>query len=783
MMRHFPLDSPTSIIRPAMSLISRLFGKSPAPAAEPVAAPPADRAPSPPRPDPALRAREEEESLSQAIEAGDRVAVGRWVLEGHSTHVRQRAAEAITDPEQLRELIRATRGGNDKSVYRILTTKRDELLAAERREREIRTAVDEAAAALARHAERAHDGAYAGTLERLEARWLAVAADASDELRREVTRHVERARETIENHRKAAEAEKERQRAAALAAEEARQQREAEAQAAAAAAAERAQALEAERAAERAKREAEDAVVRDLVGLLRQAQSAVDHGGTARAARLRDAIKSKLPEAPPLPVWFATKLEQVDARIQELQDWKTFTVVPKRAELLQQMQSLVDADLSPEERAQWIRRLRDEWRTLSRGGGEEPTPEWQAFEDAAERAYEPCREHFAKQAEQRKENQAKREALLERLTAFAAEQAGEQPNWRAVQQAVVESRREWREYAPVDQSVVKSLQERFHAIVGDLQKRLDDEYARNIEAKRALIERTAKLVELEDTRQAIDEAKRLQGEWRTVGIVPRHKDNALWEEFRKHCDVVFHRSARESEARGHALDANQGRAEALAEELGRLADLQDAALADAVKRADEIVAEFDALELPRGSARELRQRFARAADRFGEAVRRHRAAAAERGWTDAFAAAAHVRAWALAVANGRPPADCEALKSAAAEAVAGLENAPKSARATLEQQLGRVERGAIETDLAANEAALRLLCIRAELVAGLESPPEDQELRREHQMQRLVASMGRGERATPVDVDGLALEWLAVGPVEATAHETLFARFERCRPT
>ncbi len=746
-MRHFPLDSPTSIIRPAMSLISRLFGKSPAPAAEPVAAPPADRAPSPPRPDPAVRAREEEESLSQAIEAGDRAAVGRWVLEGHSTHVRQRAAEAITDPEQLRELIRATRGGNDKSVYRILTTKRDELLAAERREREIRTAVDEAAAALARHAERAHDGAYAGTLERLEA------------------------------------AEKERQRAAALAAEEARQQREAEAQAAAAAAAERAQALEAERAAERAKREAEDAVVRDLVGLLRQAQSAVDHGGTARAARLRDAIKSKLPEAPPLPVWFATKLEQVDARIQELQDWKTFTVVPKRAELLQQMQSLVDADLSPEERAQWIRRLRDEWRTLSRGGGEEPTPEWQAFEDAAERAYEPCREHFAKQAEQRKENQAKREALLERLTAFAAEQAGEQPNWRAVQQAVVESRREWREYAPVDQSVVKSLQERFHAIVGDLQKRLDDEYARNIEAKRALIERTAKLVELEDTRQAIDEAKRLQGEWRTVGIVPRHKDNALWEEFRKHCDVVFHRSARESEARGHALDANQGRAEALAEELGRLADLQDAALADAVKRADEIVAEFDALELPRGSARELRQRFSRAADRFGEAVRRHRAAAAERGWTDAFAAAAHVRAWALAVANGRPPADCEALKSAAAEAVAGLENAPKSARATLEQQLGRVERGAIETDLAANEAALRLLCIRAELVAGLESPPEDQELRREHQMQRLVASMGRGERATPVDVDGLALEWLAVGPVEATAHETLFARFERCRPT
>ena len=764
-----------------MSLISRIFGKNPPPVAEPAVPPPAERAESPPRPDPSARAREEEEGLSQAIEAGDTAAVGRWVLEGHSTHVRQRAAEAITDPEQLRELIRATRGGKDKSVYRILTAKRDERLAAERREQEIRTAVDEAAAALARHAERAHDGAYAGTLERLEARWNAVATNASDDLRREVTQHVARARETIERHRQAVDAEKERQHAAALAAEESRHQREIEAEAAAAAAAERARALEAEREAERARREAEDAAVRDLVSLLRQAQSAVDHGGTARAARLRDAIKARLPEAPPLPAWFAAKLEQVDARIQELQDWKTFTVVPKRAELLQQMQALVDAEISPEERAQWIRRLRDEWRTLSRGGGEEPTPEWQAFEEAAERAYEPCREHFARQAEQRKENQAKREALLERLASFAAEQAGEQPNWRAIQQAVVESRREWREHAPVDQSVVKSLQERFHAIVGELQKRLDDEYARNIEAKRALIERTAKLAELEDTRQAIEEAKRLQGEWRSVGIVPRHKDNALWEEFRKHCDAVFHRSARESEARSHALDANQGRAEALSDELAALAGLEGTALHDAVKRADEICAEFDALELPRGSARDLRQRFSRAADRFGEAVRRQRAAAAQRGWTDAFAAAAHVRAYALALASGRPGADCDVLKTDAAAAVAGLEHAPKAARAALERQLASIEAGALEHDLKANEAALRLLCIRAELLANVETPPEDQELRRDYQMQRLVASMGRGERPTTTDLDGLAVEWFAVGPVETGVYEALFARFVRCR--
>ena len=775
------------MIRPAMSLISRIFGKSPPPpsTSEPVAPPVTARVESPPRPNPAVRAKEEDAALSQALSEGDAAAVGRWVLEGSSTRIRQRAAQAITDPEQLRELIRATRGGNDKNVYRILTTKRDELLAASRHEQELRAEVDAAASALTRHAERPHDASYAGTLERLEVRWRAVENNAPDELRGEVARCVARARETIEAHRQAVAAEQERRRAEELAAEEARHRRELEAEAAAsvaaAAAAERDRALEAEREAERARHEAEDAAVRDLVGLLRQAQSAVDHGGTARAARLRDAIKEKLPHAPPLPAWFAAKLEQVDARIQELQDWKTFTVVPKRAELVQQMQALVDAEVSPEERAQRIRRLRDEWRTLSRGGGEAPTPEWQAFEDAAARAYEPCREHFARQAEQRKENQAKREALIERLAAFAAEQSGDQPDWRAIQRAVFESRREWREYAPVDQSVVKSLQERFHALVGDLQSRLEAEYARNVEAKRELIARTAKLLELEDTRQAIEEAKNLQQAWRSVGPVPRPKDNALWEEFRRHCDAIFERSARESAAYGASLESNHARATALCEEVERIAGLGGDELLAGMKSMNELRGAFEALDLPRASARSLGQRFSRAADSCAEAMRRNRAAVERRRWAEVFTVASHVHAYALAVAQQRPAEECEALEAAARSALTALADAPKGTRAVLEERLARASADGPNTDLAANEAALRMLCIRAELAAGLQSPPEDQELRREHQMQRLVASMGRGERATPADLDELALEWLAVGPVDAAAHEALFARFERCR--
>lgn len=763
-----------------MSLLSRLFGKSRhAPAAPDAGKPPAPAVP-PPKPEQTDVAREQEAAVTRAIEAGDKATIGKWVLEGSTTRIRQLAARAVTEPEQLRELIRATRG-KDKNVHRILATRRDALLAEERNAQQLRAEIEAAAAAIGRHVERPCDATYAGTLARLESRWQAVAPHAAGDVQQQVAQLLAAGREALEKHRQALDAEAERQRAVAEAAERARHQREIEQQAAATEAAKRAEQLQAEHEAERARREAADAEVRRLVGLLRQAQAALEHGGTARATRLRDAIKEQLPTAPTLPPWFDRKLQDVDARIEELKDWKTFTVVPKRGELVQRMQALIGADMSPEELARQVRRLRDEWRTLHRGAADGPTPEREEFEAAAERAYEPCRLHFAQQAEQRKENQARREALLERLSAFVSEQSGDTADWRLVQQVLAEARREWRQHAPVDQSVVKSLQERFHAVTAGLQSRLEAEYARNAEAKRRLVARAAELAVAGSTREAIEETKNLQRAWKNAGLVPRRQDNELWEEFRRHCDAVFERSSQESAAYSAALEANQARAIGLCEEVERIPALEGEALQAGLRQLQSLQAEFEALELPRTSARDLRRRFLQGAERCDAAARRQQDEAARRAWSDLFAAAARVRAYALATLEPRAPDEAAPLRADAESAIAGLTEAPKAARDLLEQQLVQADAGAVGSDLGANEAALRLLCVRAELLADLPTPEEDLDLRREYQMQRLVASMGRGERISAADFDDLALEWLAVGPTEPAAHDALLARFARCR--
>src|SRR5581483_1984830 len=103
-----------------MSFLSQLFRKAPAPSPDPA---PVQAEPT--AADRAQAAAAEESALRSAIDARDVQAVARFVVAGTSTKVRQAAAHAIEDPEVLRQLIRDVRGGNDKSVYKVLTAKRD----------------------------------------------------------------------------------------------------------------------------------------------------------------------------------------------------------------------------------------------------------------------------------------------------------------------------------------------------------------------------------------------------------------------------------------------------------------------------------------------------------------------------------------------------------------------------------------------------------------------------------------------------------------------------------
>ena len=510
------------------------------------------------------------------------------------------------------------------------------------------------------------------------------------------------------------------------------------------------------------------AALRQAGALLRRAQSSLAAGNSRQAAGMRRALESKLAALGKLPLHLSAQLQSFDAQLGVLQDWRSFVVAPKRTELITQMEALIDCGDAPRALADRIKRLQDEWKLVSKGSTEDTQAEWQRFHAAAQLAYEPCREYFAAQARQRDDNLERRRALLVRLQDFAAAQQGEAADWREVGRALRESAQQWRRLQPVERAANKPLQESFDAVSAALQARLEAAYAGNAEAKRALIARAQRLLTMEDGRQATEDVKRLQLAWQAIGPVSQDESQRLWEEFRQHCDAVFARRQQQHSEYQASLEANRAQAIALCEQAEQILALSGPELIEGVKRLAPLREAFAALgELPVAQARAIYGRFERLQDQCQQKLTQLRAQGKLKAWEHVLEAADLIRRQRLGVAEG----------AAAEEYLASDRQWPKGALAALRSALAQPG----STDIAANEAALRLLCIRAELLTDTPSPAGDQALRREYQLQQLLKGLGQARAEVNVALEALVFEWLAVGATGDAVYAGLLERFNACR--
>jgi len=105
-------------------------------------------------------------------------------------------------------------------------------------------------------------------------------------------------------------------------------------------------------------------------------------------------------------------------KLHELKEWKDYAVAPKRAELIEEMEALIGSAGGAQGSRRPIKRLQDEWKTISKESSSDSEADWQRFHQAAQAAYQPCREYFEAQARLLRKSVGSRRLVLERLRAF-----------------------------------------------------------------------------------------------------------------------------------------------------------------------------------------------------------------------------------------------------------------------------------------------------------------------------------------------------------------------------
>ncbi len=786
-------------------LISRMFRKAPPPAPPPPVVAPTPVAPPPPAVDPAEAARLVAQIEQGAVEAQE---LSRLAVEGPTSRVRLAAATAVVEPDQLHALLPRLRG-KDKSVYKHVKQKCDALLAAQRNAEEVARESAALCEAFEKHSARAYEPLYAATLAGFSARWAALPDELEPQVRQRGQQALERCNEIVAAHQREVAAEAARQAAelasrqaardAALAAAEqaAREATERAEQAAVAAAVEPDVATseteteidaEADAAAQaRAERHAAQAHAQREVGsLIRLCSAALQRGDSRKAARFRAGLEQAMQVAPHLPPYLARSLQQLDEKLNELRQWKDYVVAPKRIELIEEMEALIGSDEPPEALAEHIRSLQQEWRTINKGLASDTTAESERFQQAYQAAFKPCQAHFTAQAAMRREHLEARKQVVERVQTFEArlqtEQADQtgQPDYPFILQVLREAPGEFRSHGPVDRDAGRAIEIEFNRSLDRLRAILNAWYERNVADKQALIAQAKHLSTIEDTTQAIEGVKRLQGLWKASGPVARDQHQALWEEFRGLCDTVYAKREQAYAQYSATLEAAKTQAVALCEQVEQANNDAAGEKAAAHARVREWQTAFDEIgELPRNEARGLRDRFEKAVAKFEAALEQQDKRDAAAGETNVFEAARHIRAYERAVIDAAAETDREALRAAAEAFLAGAHRWPKGALQALKQSLlraGTADGSRVRT----HEEALRILCIRAEILSSTPTPAADESLRRDYEMRLLMDGLGQARQADERDWDAMRLEWIAIGAVAADVHDQLEHRFRTC---
>ena len=436
-------------------------------------------------------------------------------------------------------------------------------------------------------------------------------------------------------------------------------------------------------------------------------------------------------------------------KLNELRDWKTFASTEKKKELIEHMKHLIDSKMHAADKSKHIRKTHSEWKSLGRSNQNELL--WKKFKELSDQAYEPCKEYFKKRKLQMAENLENRREICDRLENELKEIVLESVNISALNKLLSNGDLEWKKYAPIEQSKIKTLQKRYYAVVNQLRKIRKNALRDNSNKKRECINHANTLIALDDKQKAMTEAKFLQQKWKELGPTSFKEDKKYWEIFRSACDKIFEKRNQESSEHNQKLEKNGKILSQLLTSLEKIFSLNDVDFRKSRNDYQVIAQEFTTSLNPQfkksrtrfldqfnGLKRKIDSRFKSLPDKKRQLL--------IESLTSKSNFLKAIESELLLAANDeqfiiyKNSVDTEIWNKLES---CKLSEYDDSLQARLDQVLNTKNQSDFRTLLVESETKVRALCIELEIRANIDTPKDDQALRMQIQLDQLKNGFGK----------------------------------------
>ena len=479
-------------------------------------------------------------------------------------------------------------------------------------------------------------------------------------------------------------------------------------------------------------------------------------------------------------------------RISELIDWKNFAAAEKKKELIEHMRALVDNTMHAADKSKRIKSLQEEWKKL--GHSVQNDALWAQFNEAAHKAFEPCKEYFKERKSKLHSNLEERNKICAQLEELVTTLTPDTLNIASLNKIESKAVEDWKLYAPVEQAKIKKLQKRFNDVLSNLRQFKRKVLQENAAKKLELISQAEKLDELEDVQEAMSEAKKLQMQWKTIGPSPYKDDRNHWNAFRAACDKLFNKRKNEAPAKT-ASGASKTRAAAnpsvaaAREVLRKINDLISLSGEELVNSRREFNehkdAFFEHLQADlKHEKRALQEQFDKLLRQYENKLKDAPDKKSLQLIGQAKTKAEFLETLEIAVISGKGEApDMDAMNEQWQSLGRVSDLLQEQALEERFQALYRgVDKAILKKEAKSNEEKAKELCIAAEILAGLDSPDADKGLRMQVQLKQLKSSFGKGGNKSPAQqVSEIEMQMLCLGPLDASARKACVARLDKAR--
>ncbi|HOP21724.1 MAG TPA: DUF349 domain-containing protein [Gammaproteobacteria bacterium] len=230
--------------------------------------------------------------------------------------------------------------------------------------------------------------------------------------------------------------------------------------------------------------------------------------------------------------------------LKELRQWQRWSNDKVRVRLIEELQQLVGTGTHPDALLKKMKEANAQWKDMEdheKLEGDRYNVRNQElygqFREVQKALFEPAQTFFEKRSEIWSKELEALEQKIQTLHEINLQETEDRDLARLVRDAL----KQLRNLDKIPPKNRGKCAARIRAGVARIDAHLQESYKIATRRKEKLIEMAIDLIEMEDLSSAIEQAKVLQQEWKTAGIVQQSQERKLWKKFRKANDAVFNR--------------------------------------------------------------------------------------------------------------------------------------------------------------------------------------------------------------------------------------------------